>query len=350
MELKNILSGDLMPLVSIIIPVYNSENYLYDCLNSLLSQKLDNIEIICIDDGSSDNSYNILKDFSIKDDRIVILKQKNMGAAYARNRGIKFARGKYLYFLDSDDFINENIFVKAIDKAERYEADIVIFRAMLFNSKNKEEVPIIDDFEKHSKYFSSTFSANDINEDIFNSFLIPAWNKIFNKNFIENNKLYFQNIKRSNDLLFTSKSLVVAKKIILLDNRLIYYRVCIRDNLQSGNDKTPLEFLKAIIALKLYLKDNNIFSIYKKSYYKLALDVMLYNLNSLKTLEAFNLTRKEICKKIVFIFDYNYICKLIILLLKSRTIMKFIFCLYKTMIYLNHTGIKNTLIKIRTKF
>ena len=94
--------------VSVIIPVYNTENYLRECLDSVLAQTLREIEVICVDDGSTDNSLNILKEYQNKDTRIVVLTQENRSAGAARNYGLSIAKGKYLSFLDSDDFLIKN--------------------------------------------------------------------------------------------------------------------------------------------------------------------------------------------------------------------------------------------------
>lgn len=96
----------MFPKISIIIPVYNAEKYLYDCLDSLINQTLKNTEIICIDDGSTDNSYEILCEYAAKDNRFIILQQENKGAGAARNKGMEIAKGEFLAFLDADDFLN----------------------------------------------------------------------------------------------------------------------------------------------------------------------------------------------------------------------------------------------------
>lgn len=94
----------MLPKISIIIPVYNAEKYLHECLDSVVSQTFKDIEIICIDDGSADNSYQVLQGYADKDSRFVILQQENKGAGAARNKGIEIAKGEFLAFLDSDDY------------------------------------------------------------------------------------------------------------------------------------------------------------------------------------------------------------------------------------------------------
>ena len=107
-----------------------------------------------------------------------------------------------------------------------------------------------DKIDNYKMYFNKTFSVDNVADNIFNSFLLAPWNKFYRTDFIKENALYFQNIKRSNDIYFTTTSLVKAAKIILMNDVLTYYRKGINTNLQSGNDKSPLEFFKALEFLK----------------------------------------------------------------------------------------------------
>ena len=112
-----------MVKVSVIIPVYNVEPYLKQCMDSVVGQTLKDIEIICVDDGSTDGSLDILKEYATEDSRIQIIEQKNAGAGAARNNGMRHATGKYLSFLDSDDFFEPRMLEKAYDLAEKDQAD-----------------------------------------------------------------------------------------------------------------------------------------------------------------------------------------------------------------------------------
>ncbi len=278
------------PKVSIVIPVYNAEKYLKQCLNSIISQTYHNIEIICIDDGSNDNSLNILKRYAEDDNRFIVLKQQNQGAAVARNEGIKRAAGKYIIFLDSDDYFSIDLIDKNLNKAEKFNTDITIFKAVTFESETGKTRILNDEIDKFKAYFNKTFSITDIPNNIFNSFLLVPWNKFYRTDFIKKNGLYFQNIKRSNDIYFTTTSLVKAQKIILLNDVLTYYRKGTNKNLQAGNEKTPLEFYKALNKLKNYLEKEKIYQLAEKSFIKLALETTFYNINSIKNKEVkFNL-------------------------------------------------------------
>ena len=123
-----------MTKVSIIIPVYNAEKYLGKCLESLLSQTLQEMEIICVDDGSSDSSPEILKRFQERDGRVRILTQENQYAGAARNNGMKEAQGEYLLFLDADDFFENTLLEKVYNQGKKMEADIVLFGAKQYLS------------------------------------------------------------------------------------------------------------------------------------------------------------------------------------------------------------------------
>ena len=111
--------------ISVIIPVYNAENFIAGCLESLAKQTLQEIEIICVNDGSSDNSLNILETFARKDERIKIITQKNQGVSAARNAGINLARGEFIGFVDADDRVNPDFYEKLYNSAVKYSADIV---------------------------------------------------------------------------------------------------------------------------------------------------------------------------------------------------------------------------------
>ena len=117
------------PLVSVIIPCYNAEKYLKQCLDSVINQTLRDIEIICVDDESSDGTLDILTEYQKKDSRLKVITQKNAGAGDARNTGLRLAKGTYLSFLDSDDFFELNMLQEAYNLAELNQADFVVFNS-----------------------------------------------------------------------------------------------------------------------------------------------------------------------------------------------------------------------------
>lgn len=344
--------------VSIIVPVYNVEKYLRDCLNSIVNQTFTDIEVICVDDGSTDNSLNILKEYANKDNRFVILQQENQGAACARNYGLKVSNGEYLLFLDSDDVFSSELVEKTFLKAELYDVDIVAYKAISFNSLTYKYAELNDSISKFSRYQNTVFSVDDVPDEIFNSFLISAWNKLFKREFLLKNDISFQNIKRTNDLYFTNKALVLAKRIILLDEYLLFYRVGMQNNLQANNDKSPLAFYEALYALKYFLDLENLYLKVQKSFLNLALEVIFYNLNSIKTEEARDLVINKLKKegfdflgisayeKLKELNFLGYLQYKAVTSNASKMNCRVLYGCYKLVQYYKLTGLKNTLRKV----
>lgn len=122
-------------LISVIIPIYNAELYLQKCLDSVVNQTLKDIEVICVDDGSTDNSVDIIKKYMMSDSRIKLFQQSNKGAGAARNYGLKYAIGKYVHFLDSDDWLDLSAYEKTHNVIEETKSDICIFLYTRYDNK-----------------------------------------------------------------------------------------------------------------------------------------------------------------------------------------------------------------------
>lgn len=149
-------------LISIVIPVYNVEDYLERCLNSVILQTYKNIEILLINDGSTDNSLEICKKYANTDNRIKIINQKNKGASSARNKGIECATGKYITFVDSDDWVETNFIEKLYEEIE----DNDVIRCQYFVNREQEEIPIQENIKKVEKY-----SKEQLKKEIIYQFL-----------------------------------------------------------------------------------------------------------------------------------------------------------------------------------
>ncbi len=207
--------------VSIIVPIFNKERFLKDCLDSLINQTYKNIEIICINDGSTDHSLDILRDYADKDDRLIIISQENKGAGNARNTGIKIATGRYLQFLDADDFFELDMLEDMVKQADEKKADIVICNALEYNEETKIE-------EAHrwlnvQDLKLDVFSYHDV-ENIFNITTSSVWNKLYKKELIIDNEIWYQEIPSNNDTAFSVITLLLAKRITYVDKFYIHYR------------------------------------------------------------------------------------------------------------------------------
>ena len=232
-----------MPKVSVIIPVYNVEKYLRQCLDSIINQTLRDIEIICVDDGSTDGSRAILEEYSEKDSRFKVIKQNHSNAGACRNAAMAIAKGEYLGFVDADDFCDLTLFEKAYTKAKSDDADVVIWRYREYeevSSKVRREVPL-----GLPSGIRLPFNGLALSDKIFSTFNFAPWNRIVKRSFAYSNRLEFQQIDRSNDVVFGCLTLAFALRISVVDEVLYNYRVRITGNLQSENDKTPLSIVEA---------------------------------------------------------------------------------------------------------
>ena len=230
-----------LPKVSIIIPVYNAGRYLEQCLNSVLSQTLKDIEIICIDDCSDDNSAKILKKFE-KSGIKIITSDRQQGQAHARNVGIDIAKGKYIGFVDADDYADITMFEKMYKKAKKDNADIEICEAVMYDDTEKKTVS--DDYFT-LKCFPETFDNIVFNAedtvDFIENINVTLWNKIYKTSFLKNNKIKFSEGYIYEDMPFIYEVYTKADKIGILRESLYYYRVNTKNSTMNKNDKKVLD-------------------------------------------------------------------------------------------------------------
>lgn len=227
--------------VSIIIPVYNVEKYIEQCLESVINQKTKySYEIICINDGSTDGTSKILEKYK---DNLKIINTSNNGPGAARNLGIKNSTGKYLMFVDGDDYVVENFVEKMLDTLKKEEADVVICNFCRFT--NKTEI------EKVNKGQYKVYYKSSINEVLLMEF--HSCNKIFKRELIEKNKypedIYFE------DVVAISKAIIDANKIVKIEDYLYYYRRTINSITNNLTDKN-YDIIKALDLISDKFKKN----------------------------------------------------------------------------------------------
>ena len=219
--------------ITIIIPVYNASLYLKECLDSVLNQTLKNTEIICIDDGSTDNSYEILHEYATKDNRFIILQQENKGAGAARNKGMEIAKGKFLAFLDADDYYSDNT---ALEKLYLTAINNNILIAGAFRQHLKINGQIIN-HPLHRHFFTDSN-----NERIFNytdvQYDYHYHGYIFNKEIIDKYNLGFPLYKRFQDPPFFVKAMFYAKQFIIIPIEFYVFRESERCNSLFNSEKT----------------------------------------------------------------------------------------------------------------
>ncbi len=271
--------------VSIVMPVYNTAPYLRQCIDSVLAQTLKEFELICVDDGSTDGSVEILGEYATRDNRIQILKQQNQYAGVARNNGFKIARGEYVIFLDSDDVFSDVLLEHTYNAGVEKNADIVLLDFLRFDNNTKE--PVKYPASHLIKQDKEVFSRDDIPDTIFSVATRNTFTGLYRREFINENNIRFQEISNSNDVYFSLYARALAKRITIVDEQLVYYRRGREGSLQATKkDAEPLCFLQAFLALYNDLIKDNLYEELKTSFQHDINDDIIYHLNSAKATET----------------------------------------------------------------
>lgn len=268
-----------MSKISIIMPVYNSEKYLRKCLDSIVNQTFKDFELICVNDGSIDNSLNILKEYKNRYDFIKIVEQENQGSGAARNFGFSFVKSETVLFLDSDDYFYPEFLEKMYIKYEATNADIVICR---YNVK-------LPDGSFNQKYSGiqldllpqkEVFNKNDMPTFIFNFINHAAWNKLIKTELIKKYGIKFDNILYSNDVFFTLSCIFYAEKITTINDVLIDYNFFNTNSITINRNKNLNIYIFDIFErLEKIVGENELLQI---SLYNAYLSAVMYALNFLR--------------------------------------------------------------------
>ena len=240
-----------MVKVSVIIPVYNVENYLKQCLDSICAQTLKDIEIICINDGSTDNSGNILDKYAQKDSRFVIINKNNEGVSIARNTGISCAEGEFICFVDSDDYIDKDYLEKLYNAAIEYNCDIACCGFVRFHGIRKSIRKKIDK-TKVLKTIDEKIEIENLPEHNY------VWNKLYRrKSFIEHN-LQFVPHRYFEDIEIVIKILNSMGDMVTVPDIHYYYRKNPTSIVHTQSTKKRQDYYWAISEFQKYINENNI--------------------------------------------------------------------------------------------
>ena len=294
-----------MTKLSIIVPVYNVEKYLPKCLESLIKQTLKDIEIICVNDGSMDNSLAILKEFASKDSRIRIIDNQHQGVAKTRNTGIEQSTGEYIGFVDSDDYIDIDFFEKLYNSATKSNSDIAI--ASILKHKNF--------FNIYNAKYTKEETAITIQDKIKlcedkKHFFFYAWNKIYHSRFIKENNIKFSEGQIYEDVMFAIKALYYSNKIISVYGTKYHY-IEHENSLTKYKDKTgekEHDLIKAYSELQEFCNSKNIEISERLNYYtkenfgfilnlykgKYQSKIQLFNIFTIATISNYSETRNLI--------------------------------------------------------
>ncbi|MCK9181390.1 MAG: glycosyltransferase [Fibrobacteraceae bacterium] len=225
-------------LVSVIVPVHNGESYLRQCLDSIVNQTLRDIEIICIDDGSTDGSLKILEEYQRKDSRIRVISEEASNAGHARNVGLKTAIGMFLSFLDCDDWFELDMLEVMYAQSLKTDADVVICKAATFDQKSGKFSSESFSLQENLVPARICFSCKDIAADAFQFCRTAAWDKLYKKSFIDENLIQFQEQPRMNDCFFSVMANIRAKKISVCNHFFVHYRINTGTSITSNFKQT----------------------------------------------------------------------------------------------------------------
>ena len=296
-----------IPKVSVIIPVYNVEEYLRECLDSVVNQTLKEIEIICVDDGSTDNSLEILKEYAKKDNRISVLTQENLHAGVARNAGLAVAQGEYLSFLDSDDFFELNMLEETYKVAKTENSDLTFYQYKNYNNETQQAEKIAGinkQFPVNEKGYA-VLQTTDIATQLFTICNPMPWNKLISHQLVKQEQLFFQSLTASNDVYFSQMILACSQKIVLWYKTFVYYRYNRKSSLKNNRDKYPLNFYYAFSGICNTLKNKNLYEKYYKTF------LTSYLSSALWTVEHTDKARQQVkdCIKEKIIPEFSILTK-----------------------------------------
>ena len=266
----------VMVEISVILPVYNSEKYLKECLDSLVNQTFDDIEVLCINDGSDDGSLEILKEYQKSDSRIVVVDQENMGVAKTRNKALGMVSGNYVYFMDSDDVLDSNAFKKLYNNLKSNDSDFCIMKVMFVNGEETYKFPAFDlDKEFSGVNFNKfTFTYKDVKSHVLNDLFAP-WLKMYKREFLmSSDDFTFPDIKSYSDAPFHVKTFLKAKKISFVPEYLYYYKE--NDDSLVHSSSNTVNFFTLSDIIEDYLVENNYFDEFKEEFYTFQTSKLVY--------------------------------------------------------------------------
>ena len=274
------------------MPVFNAERFLEGSLRSVTGQSYGNLEIICVDDGSTDYSAAVIQRLALTDDRIRLLSRENGGAGAARNLGLDEAKGEYIFFFDSDDLLHRNAVRTLVKTAEKNNTDIVLFGYYKFSEDKK----IRTDFSAKTLKvpLNKVISPRDISGCLYQADHGMPWNKFYKTDFLKKTGVRFQTLKNTNDEFFSRITVVEAERILFMNRKFVGYRVGNKNSLRGNADVNILDCTYALSAVHDELKKRGYYDTYLDTYRKLAGYVVMLKLLAIEDKDAFEVFVTEV--------------------------------------------------------
>ena len=267
--------------ISVIIPVYNIQQHLRECLDSVLGQSYPHLQVICVDDGSTDESPAILAQYAQKDPRVQVIRQQNAGPGAARNTGLEAATGEYVIFLDSDDWFEPDFLEKMVDTAVREGADVAICRAVEFDTNSGRELPSEWMMKKQYLPGKLAFAPQEMADHLFQFTYGMPWDKFYRRELLTTSGIRYPALKNSEDLAFVYPTLLAAKRIAVVDEVLIHHRInrmASVSNSRCGQPEAPYEAFQIV---KEYLEQHQLMDTYRRSFLNWAMEFLVWHISNM---------------------------------------------------------------------
>ncbi len=323
------VNGKSEKLISVIVPFYNEEKYISQCIDSLLAQSYINIEIICVNDGSTDNSADIVRSYQKNDNRIKLLEQSNQYAGVARNNGMKIARGEYMMFLDADDYFEHVFIEKMYSIIEEGDNDVAICNSKGFNEISKK-LHSLGTAALNIQALAGAgheFAPIEVKNTLFQLTAGWAWDKIFRSDFIKENGIEFQDTKVSNDARFVNIACTLARRIAVTEEKLVVHRSHVNTSIEFNKIECWEHMIEMLRSLKEELIKRKLYKDYAISYINFAAGIIVAYLSTAFEERRFNELYKSFREKLSVEFELRKY-KEDIFLDKSiyRTLQKALYC------------------------
>lgn len=291
------------PKISVIIPVYNAERYLEQCLDSVINQTFKDTEIICINDGSTDGSDTILDKYMHIDSRIKVILQKNAGPGVARNTGLAHASGEYIFFLDSDDYLLDNALSEIYEYSLQKDLDVCICKGQNYSLRTHKYTAINDCIRTKYLPQSSVFNSTDISDYIFQFCVGWPWDKLYRRSLLERYGIRFPALSNSEDTYFVYLSLLYAERISVLDKILITHRVDVVNSVSSSRTSSPDAFITSLDLIRENLIKNKRYKQFEKSFVNYFISFSYWHMSTIPSS-----SKEYLYKKVrAYLHKLNYI-------------------------------------------
>lgn len=262
--------------VSVIVPMYNCARFLPDFFQDIQAQTLTDFEMICVIDGATDNTQEIVQQYATEDKRIRYFYKENEGAGTARNYGFKYAAGEYVIWIDADDRYSPDLLKEMVNAADAFMADEVMCLRETYNHQMKTKIQN-QGFDRNSFPENTCVDPNTIS-GLFQKMGTGPTNRLYRKSFIEKNQLDYSNTRVANDVKFIFAAMSVAKRVIGVHKHLITVQRYINpDSITSNRGRHTEDVVLAFTELYQWLKEKNLFDRHKDSFYRLVINGIQYN-------------------------------------------------------------------------